>query len=209
MNVLLLSPYCSNKLLPVLRQESVFIISKLEAREEYFDWADIVVSYGYRHIIPAHIVRKNKRKIINIHTSFLPWNRGANPNFWSFYDGTPRGTTIHYIDEGVDTGDIIIQVKDDSITKHDTLRTSYDGAATLAEALFAESWPYLKIRPAKAFSQEGDGSFHKKKDLEPVWPHLEWGWDTPVAEVEALGRRDREAKRDMGDRGQAVAGAES
>ncbi len=50
-----------------------------------------------------------KISIINLHISFLPWNRGAHPNFWSFYDDTPKGVTIHLIDEGIDTGAIIYQ----------------------------------------------------------------------------------------------------
>ena len=41
--------------------------------------------------------------------SFLPWNKGAHPNFWSFYENTPKGVSIHLIDKGIDTGPIIYQ----------------------------------------------------------------------------------------------------
>ena len=210
MRILLLSPYPEGLIGSFLKKEQVLCL-KDKATEADFIWNDITVSYGYRHIIPAHIVREHG--IINIHTSFLPWNRGAHPCFWSFYDGTPRGVTIHYIDEGIDTGDILVQAIDDyPVSSEDTLRTRYDHLQKMAEAMFQAQWPYLRTLPPGTKQSElyaGSGSFHRKKDLEPIWPHLEWGWDTPVAEVEALGRRDREAKRDMGDRGQAVAGAES
>ena len=43
--------------------------------------------------------------------SFLPYNRGSHPNFWSFIDDTPKGITIHEIDEGADTGNIVFQKK--------------------------------------------------------------------------------------------------
>lgn len=46
---------------------------------------------------------------MNLHISYLPWNKGADPNFWSCIDGTPAGVTLHHIDAGVDTGDIIAQ----------------------------------------------------------------------------------------------------
>ena len=44
-----------------------------------------------------------------MHISYLPYNRGFYLNFWSFIDNTKKGVTIHYIDEGIDTGDIIFQ----------------------------------------------------------------------------------------------------
>ena len=39
---------------------------------------DFVVSYGYRHIVPADVIDKMAGRIINLHISYLPWNRGAN-----------------------------------------------------------------------------------------------------------------------------------
>ena len=51
------------------------------------------------------------RQAINLHISYLPFNRGAHPNFWSFVDNSPKGVTIHEIDEGLDTGPIIHQKK--------------------------------------------------------------------------------------------------
>ena len=69
---------------------------------------DIIISYRYRHIIKKDIINLNII-IINLHISLLPWNRGSDPNLWSFLDNTKKGITIHYIDEGLDTGDIIYQ----------------------------------------------------------------------------------------------------
>ncbi|MCL0081308.1 hypothetical protein M1N64_03665 [Peptococcaceae bacterium] len=48
---------------------------------------------------------KFQGRAINLHISFLPWNRGADPNFWSFIENAPVGVSIHYLDEGIDTGD--------------------------------------------------------------------------------------------------------
>ena len=41
----------------------------------------------------------------------LPYNRGKNPNVWPIIDGTPAGVTLHYIDSGIDTGEIIHQIR--------------------------------------------------------------------------------------------------
>ena len=48
-----------------------------------FDNYDLIVSFGYRHIINKNILSKLKRPIINLHLSYLPYNRGSHPNFWS------------------------------------------------------------------------------------------------------------------------------
>ena len=70
---------------------------------------DLIVSFGYRKIIKKSLILKVKRPIINLHMSYLPYNRGAHPNFWSFVNNTPKGVTIHEIDKGIDTGKIILQ----------------------------------------------------------------------------------------------------
>ena len=71
---------------------------------------DLVISYGYRHIIPKKII-SSSTPIINLHMSFLPFNRGAHPNFWSHFENTPSGVTIHLMDVGIDTGDCLFQKK--------------------------------------------------------------------------------------------------
>ena len=43
--------------------------------------------------------------------SYLPFNRGAHPNFWSFVDNTPSGVSIVEIDKGIDTGPVIYKKK--------------------------------------------------------------------------------------------------
>lgn len=62
-----------------------------------------------------HIVKKIHKipgvTVINTHPSYLPHNRGKNPYYWSIVDGTPFGVTIHKVDDGVDTGDILWQFK--------------------------------------------------------------------------------------------------
>ena len=70
---------------------------------------DCAISYGYKHIIKRRTLEHFQRPVFNLHISYLPYNRGAHPNFWSFYDNTPSGVTIHLIDNGIDTGPIVRQ----------------------------------------------------------------------------------------------------
>ena len=78
---------------------------KIEATKGY----DCKVSYGYRHILKQNVIDDFDCPIFNLHISFLRYNRGAHPYFWSFYDNTPSGVTIHLIESGVDTRQIVKQ----------------------------------------------------------------------------------------------------
>ena len=60
---------------------------------------EIIILFGYKYKISKNILNKFKKSIINLHISYLPWNKGADPNFWSFFDNTPKGVTIHKIDK--------------------------------------------------------------------------------------------------------------
>jgi methionyl-tRNA formyltransferase len=72
---------------------------------------DLIVSYGLREKIPKKYIKVLKKKIINLHISYLPYNRGSHPNFWSWVKDTPKGITIHFINNIIDGGDIIFQKK--------------------------------------------------------------------------------------------------
>ena len=145
--------------------------------------SDIIISYNYPHIIPADIGKAYYGRAVNLHISYLPWNRGADPNFWSFMDDTPKGVTIHYIDEGIDTGDIIAQ-KLVRLSAKDTLRTNYEKLHKAMLDLFEKTWPsissgyYLKKKKLK-----GKGSYHNSRDKDKYWAVMPKGWDTKCADL--------------------------
>lgn len=71
---------------------------------------DLVVLAGFMKVLPANFVSALKGKLINIHPSLLPEFKGAHAVRDALAAGaTKTGVTIHYVDEGVDTGEIIVQ----------------------------------------------------------------------------------------------------
>ena len=79
------------------------------------DWVktrlpEVIVLAFVTDILPKGIIDIPKYKAINYHPSLLPKYRGGSAINWAIINGeTETGVTIHYIDAGIDTGDIIIQ----------------------------------------------------------------------------------------------------
>lgn len=147
---------------------------------------DIIVSYSFRWILPEEIFTLPRLGTVNAHISYLPWNRGTDPNFWSHAEGTPKGVSLHFIDRGVDTGDVIVR-EPVVFDADDTLRTSYDKLHARMRALLEALWPAIRAGQAPRTAQEPGGTVHRRKDLEPFRHVLaRQGWDTPVREVAAL-----------------------
>ena len=72
--------------------------------------ADLIALAGFMKILTTHFIHRFNGRIINIHPSLLPKHPGTNGIADSFYsDDKELGITIHDIDEGVDTGPIIMQ----------------------------------------------------------------------------------------------------
>lgn len=75
---------------------------------------DVIVVYSMSQLLKENIFSIPKYGTINLHSALLPRYRGPNPDFWMYYDGVKEaGVTVHYIDKGEDTGDIIYQEKYD------------------------------------------------------------------------------------------------
>lgn len=160
-----------------------------ESLSEYHP--DFAVSFGYRHILSEEILALLPSNAVNLHISLLPWNRGQHPNFWSIFDGTPTGVSIHLLDKGVDTGDLLAQREISLNHEKDTLSTSYWKLRAEVEALFKEIFKDLTEGKLSTSPQSGQGTVHRAHELTPWFEKLRLGWDTPIAEVRALGRQFR------------------
>jgi len=142
------------------------------------DDIDLVISYGYRHILKSSFINHKDIPIINLHISYLPWNRGAHPNFWSFYDKTPIGITIHLVDEGLDTGPIIFQEIIKLDDKENTFEESYAMLNKELENLFLKNIGVIIKGKFTTNPQKSKGTYHKSSDL----PKNFRGWEYNIAE---------------------------
>ena len=182
-NVLFLGS-ADSPLVAWLEQQGESVLTTCEILDKKFvieSNISFIISYGYRHIIKSDILSLFPRQAINLHISYLPWNKGADPNFWSFVQDTPKGVTIHYLDPGLDTGDIIVQKEITFNEKVETLASSYKKLHDEIQHLFKVNWHFIKNKSCLSFKQPVGGSFHRLKDKEPLQYLLKNGWDTPVS----------------------------
>lgn len=159
---------------------------KVEISENKIKWdsaclqnKEYLISYGYRHILKKEVLEKFANKAINLHISLLPWNRGSDPNLWSFLEDTPKGVTIHLMDKGIDTGSVIAQ-EEVEYSANDTLRTSYDRLSTTIENLFKKIWPDIRNGKILVQPKKTGGSYHCLNDKKKYEHLLTLGWDTPI-----------------------------
>ena len=128
--------------------------------------ADLIVCFGYRKLVKKRFLNLVKRPIINLHISYLPYNRGAHPNYWSFVEKTPKGISIHEIDKKIDRGRLIYQKKIVfKKIKKQSFKSTYLILIKEIEKLFKKNFNSILHKRYKTQSFKNKGTFHKKKDL--------------------------------------------
>jgi methionyl-tRNA formyltransferase len=71
---------------------------------------DLLISAHFQKIINKDIIAIPQLGCLNLHPSLLPFYRGMAPQHWPIINGERKtGITVHFIDEGVDTGNIVLQ----------------------------------------------------------------------------------------------------
>jgi len=128
---------------------------------------DIGVSVLFGYILKRTFLDLLPLGAINLHPAYLPFNRGAYPNVWSIVDRTPAGVTLHHIDDGIDTGDIIAQRRVE-VDMTDTGETLYRKLEHASIELFIETWPSIRAGTSARQPQHGSGTFHRARDVEAI-----------------------------------------
>lgn len=149
-----------------------------------------VISFNYKYIVPAEVLDYMKGRIINLHTSYLPYNKGAAPNFFSFYEDTPKGVTIHEMAAGLDEGAILVQRMVEMKAEEETFASSYDKLMTAMEELFFEHWDALKAGNVKPEKQVGEGTYHTSRELKEIKEKNDFAWSENIARVLSRIRQD-------------------
>lgn len=120
---------------------------------------DVLVSMSFDQIMRSEILNLCPMGVINCHAGTLPFYRGRNVLNWALINDEPEfGVTVHHMDEGIDTGDIILQ-RTSSITDTDTYATLLDRAVMLCAETLSEAIHHLA---------HGTASRTKQTSLHPV-----------------------------------------
>lgn len=104
---------------------------------------DLIVTCAYGQIIPKEVLDMPTYGCINVHASILPKYRGSAPIQWCLFNNDDvTGVTIMYMDEGMDTGDII-KTKEIPILDSDNVGTLHDKLSKLGCDLLLEVLPTI------------------------------------------------------------------
>ncbi|MCI9435739.1 MAG: pseudaminic acid synthase [Lachnospiraceae bacterium] len=149
-----------------------------------------VISFNYRHLVSKEVLELLPDRVINLHISLLPYNRGSSPNFFSFMDDTPKGVTIHLMDKGLDTGDILCQKEVKFDESQETFTSSYEKLMQEVKDLFKENWEDIRDGRITPVKQSGIGTYNKMRELEVIQEQVPFQWGERIAEFKERYRKE-------------------
>ena len=137
---------------------------------------DLIIVAAYGKILPGPLLNLPPHGTINVHGSLLPKYRGAAPIQWAVIKGEKEtGVTIMQMDEGMDTGDILLPASI-SITEDDTAGTMFNKIAELGGKTLLEALVLLKEKKLPPTKQDD-----RKVSLAPLLSkemgHIDWTQD--------------------------------
>ena len=133
-------------------------IKSSDAVEQLRKWQpDVIVVMAYGQILPPAVLEIPRLACLNLHASLLPRYRGASPIQAAIVAGDREtGITVIYMDEGLDTGDILLQSRLE-ISPNETGGSLHDRLAELAPGAMQES---LELLAAGAAPRTPQNSAH-------------------------------------------------
>ncbi|WP_456385682.1 methionyl-tRNA formyltransferase [Desulfolithobacter sp.] len=144
---------------------------------------DLIVVAAYGKILPGRLLNLPPMGTINVHGSLLPKYRGAAPIQWAVINGeTETGVTIMQMDEGMDTGDILLPARI-AITDEDTTGTMFQKLARLGGETLLKAIAGLKDKTIKPVRQD-DSQATEAPMLKKEMGHLDWS--RPARELHCL-----------------------
>ncbi|MCD8379720.1 MAG: formyl transferase [Lachnospiraceae bacterium] len=144
---------------------------------------DILVSYNYKYMIPGDVIEAMHGNALNLHVSYLPWNRGSSPNFWSFIENTPKGVSIHKLAQKLDKGDVVFQKELFFDENKETFSSSYDTLQKEIMELFKANWEAILNGIYTPVVHPEKGSYHSNAQLAALRGKVDFSWDETIAIV--------------------------
>jgi len=113
---------------------------------------DLVV-LGGTGILRPPVLSVPPRGTINAHPGLLPWLRGSSSVAWALYKDLPVGSTVHYVDAGIDTGPILLQ-RELPVRRGESYEQIVRRVLTLSGELMAEALMLVEGGAARARAQD-------------------------------------------------------
>lgn len=125
---------------------------------------DLIVCVHFPLLIPSEVLSVPRVGVLNLHPAYLPWGRGWHTPSWALLEGTPAGATLHFMDAGVDSGDIVDQQRLE-IDPGDTAHSLYARLKELELEVFERAWPLLAAGTYQRRPQPERGTRHRRDEL--------------------------------------------
>jgi len=143
---------------------------------------DLIIVAAYGQILTKEILDLPKYGCLNIHASLLPKYRGASPIHAAVAAGEKQsGITVMWMEEGLDTGDILLQ-ETVTLRRHETSESLHDRLAKLGADAILKAIPLVETGNAPRLKQDKSQATMTKK-LHKEDGHIEW--DRPQREIDA------------------------
>lgn len=147
--------YAESKGIPVFQPKSVKTEESYELLKSLN--ADLFAVVAYGKILPKAVLDLPRFGCVNVHGSLLPRHRGASPIQWAINCGdSVTGVTTMLMDEGMDTGDMLLTAKTD-ILPTDNFETLHDRLAEIGANLLVETVKGLENGTVTQIKQPTDG----------------------------------------------------
>lgn len=151
-----------------LSKDKIFYGDKINSLETISILKDLKIDYvlgiHFPFIISEKVLAIPKIGFLNLHPAYLPFNKGWHTPTWAILDKTPYGASLHFMNNNLDSGDIVHQ-KMLKISPSDTAHTLYQKVLKLEFEVFKESFNELLSLNPKRIHQVDEGTKHTKNDL--------------------------------------------
>jgi len=134
---------------------------------------DVIAVVAYGKILPKYVLEYPPYGCVNVHASLLPKYRGPNPIAAAIMDGEPTtGITTIFMDEGIDTGDMILK-EGIAIGENETFGELHDRLASLGGVVLAKTIVQIENGTAKREKQPDFGVSYTKK-MDGAMCEIDW-----------------------------------
>ena len=146
---------------------------------------ELIFCDRFPHILKKDVIDYVEGRAINVHPSLLPLNKGVQPLFFSIYNNTKTGVSIHYMTEKLDSGNIISQ-KELRIESDEKLTSVYIKSRNATTYMLSQNWNDIRKLKIIGLKQNEKGTMNYKKDFDPLFAKLPMKWNSRVNEVRKL-----------------------